>query len=631
MSTTLYSNGIPSQEADAADDIASLLANMLPFLNNNHNKNKTVYDDNANRENKLFYNSIEDAFYDSKINGNINPRNTMTHHTTHVQENEPYQKEVVLSGSTSSGMTGSFHNNSNPNNNNNHYNKDVSSMQPTLQGVLSSSGLTGSRVPLTSPATTSSDSSYLPTTGKVSLSETLANKKSGLQEDYYYIFSPTKSTMFSIPPAAIVPTEGSIHYRAKNKDKHVFSFCLCRNYSAGLSCQHGERCDFIHCPKEVLASLADNNNNTNVGVISPPCQRQSVFHNPNFESETSNHNGKENLKSFQVHWSTPIASVEKCIYERLPAGYPIVVRGTHNNNNNNNTNTNGLIHPFNEVYPSELLYKTVGGEEAIRMIREHNQNQNNHHHPSYKNKETTITPLQLCKHYMREKCARGPLCHFVHPIILENNKNNNNNNNNNNGIQSFPQQNNNMNNNNNNNNNNNICAVVGNNNNNNNNGADSNNNIIIIMMPQEDGSYRVVSNNNNNNMNMNNMSNHNNFNNNNGNMNNNNNKMMFMNNFQKDCFPPHNNDTNHNNMPLASFSFNNNNGNHNNMNNNNNNNNNGFVPSLPVDFNNFLKFTMQQNNNNNNNMNNTPSNFLPFPLPNNNNNFSNFQNQIRFQ
>ncbi|KPA84996.1 hypothetical protein ABB37_01429 [Leptomonas pyrrhocoris] len=203
-----------------------------------------------------------------------------------------------------------------------------------------------------------------PSRHNTAVSNALANIGSGLAEENFNVLTPDKRMMLSIPAEYIQTTLGSRNYRRRNREKLLFSFCLCKTFCSGATCHHGSECDFIHCDPEKLRLV------------------QSAAESKGRKADPTS------VHSFQVHWSTPVYSLTEAVYPRLPGGSVVYVkRGGQGTGANS---PQGLS--------SEMVYATVGGQEALRL--------------------RSTAPLRVCKHYEREKCARGPLCHFIHPVVL---------------------------------------------------------------------------------------------------------------------------------------------------------------------------------------------------------------------
>ncbi|RNF27554.1 uncharacterized protein Tco025E_00204 [Trypanosoma conorhini] len=187
---------------------------------------------------------------------------------------------------------------------------------------------------------------------------------SGLPGDYFNVLSADKAETLSIPPDLIEPTAGSRSYLAKNQSSGAptFSFYLCKLYTSGSTCAHGSFCDFIHS-RHVL-------------------------------SDASHRSGR--VKAFQVHWSTPIPSLAEAVYERHEPGFVFHINQNNFSGSSSQASSNNA--PDRRRLASEYVYKTKGSEEAML-------------HGSSR-------LLRLCKHYEREKCARGRLCRFVHRVHL---------------------------------------------------------------------------------------------------------------------------------------------------------------------------------------------------------------------
>ncbi|EKF33411.1 hypothetical protein MOQ_002723, partial [Trypanosoma cruzi marinkellei] len=187
---------------------------------------------------------------------------------------------------------------------------------------------------------------------------------SGLPGDYFNVLSADKAETLSIPPEMIEPTAGSRRYLAKNQGKGAptFAFYLCKMYTSNSTCAHGSFCDFIHS-RHVLTSAP--------------------------------HRGGP-VKAIQVHWSTPIHSMSEALYERHEPGSVFHI---------NQSNFTGNSSQFNGDTPARLrlasdsVYKTRGSEEALL--------------------HGATRLLRLCKHYEREKCGRGRMCHFIHRVHLK--------------------------------------------------------------------------------------------------------------------------------------------------------------------------------------------------------------------
>ena len=195
------------------------------------------------------------------------------------------------------------------------------------------------------------------------VSNALANIGSGLAEENFNVLTPDKRMMLSIPAAYVHTTLGSRNYRYRNRDKLLFSFCLCKTFCSGATCHHGTDCDFIHCDPEKLRLV------------------QSAAESKGKKADSTV------VHSFEVHWSTPVNSLAEATYPCLPSGHVVHVKGGEGAGSN-----------ATQALPSEMVYATVGGREALRL-------------PS------TAT-LRICKHYEREKCARGALCPYNQPGIL---------------------------------------------------------------------------------------------------------------------------------------------------------------------------------------------------------------------
>jgi hypothetical protein len=236
-----------------------------------------------------------------------------------------------------------------------------SSSSNTLTGSSSASSHT--EQPVSTPSSTTRLSPSHPVRHNTAVSNALANIGSGLAEENFNVLTPDKRMMLSIPAEYIQTTLGSRNYRHRNRDKLLFSFCLCKTFCSGATCHHGADCDFIHCHPEKLRLVqnAAESNGANADPVS--------------------------VHSFQVHWSTPVNSLAEATYPRLPSGYVVHLKGGE-----------GVSGNTPQALPSEMVYATVGGQEALRL-------------PS-------SVPLRICKHYEREKCARGALCHFIHPVVL---------------------------------------------------------------------------------------------------------------------------------------------------------------------------------------------------------------------
>ncbi|KPI85874.1 hypothetical protein ABL78_5055 [Leptomonas seymouri] len=190
----------------------------------------------------------------------------------------------------------------------------------------------------------------------------LGDVGSGLAAENFNVLTPNKRIMLSIPAEYIQPTAGSRNYRGRSLDKFLF-FCLCKAYCSGATCHYGADCDFIHCDPEKLLHARD------AAELKGKKADPAAVH------------------SFQVHWSTPVNSLAEAAYPRLPSGYVVYVKGGDGA---------GSRTPL--ALPSETVYATVGGQGALRL--------------------SSTAPLRICKHYEREKCACGALCHFIHPVVL---------------------------------------------------------------------------------------------------------------------------------------------------------------------------------------------------------------------
>ncbi|EKG03614.1 hypothetical protein TCSYLVIO_005337 [Trypanosoma cruzi] len=187
---------------------------------------------------------------------------------------------------------------------------------------------------------------------------------SGLPGDHFNVLSADKAETLSIPPELIEPTAGSRRYLAKNQGKGAptFAFYLCKMYTSNSTCAHGSFCDFIHS-RHVLTNAP--------------------------------HRGGP-VKAIQVHWSTPIHSMAEALYERHEPGSVFYI---------NQSNFSGTSSQFTGDAPARLrlasdyVYKTRGSEEALL--------------------HGSTRLLRLCKHYEREKCGRGRICHFIHRVYLK--------------------------------------------------------------------------------------------------------------------------------------------------------------------------------------------------------------------
>ncbi|ESL06761.1 hypothetical protein TRSC58_05561 [Trypanosoma rangeli SC58] len=186
---------------------------------------------------------------------------------------------------------------------------------------------------------------------------------SGLPGDNFNVLSADKAETLSIPPNLIEPTTGSQNYLAKNQSNAAptFSFYLCKMYTSGSTCAHGSHCDFIHS-RHVLADALH-------------CSGR--------------------VKSIQVHWSTPIDSMADAVYERHEPGFVFHINQSDYSGNSSQASSNL---PDRRRLASEHVYKTKGSEKA--MLHD------------------SSMMLRLCKHYEREKCARGRMCRFVHRVHL---------------------------------------------------------------------------------------------------------------------------------------------------------------------------------------------------------------------
>ncbi|RNF12100.1 hypothetical protein TraAM80_00521 [Trypanosoma rangeli] len=186
---------------------------------------------------------------------------------------------------------------------------------------------------------------------------------SGLPGDNFNVLSADKAETLSIPANLIEPTTGSQNYLAKNQSNAAptFSFYLCKMYTSGSTCARGSHCDFIHS-RHVLADV-------------------------------SHCSGR--VKSIQVHWSTPIDSMAEAVYERHEPGFVFHINQSNFFGNTSQTSSNP---PDRRRLASEHVYKTKGSESAML--------------------HGSGMMLRLCKHYEREKCARGRMCRFVHRVHL---------------------------------------------------------------------------------------------------------------------------------------------------------------------------------------------------------------------
>lgn len=247
------------------------------------------------------------------------------------------------------------------------YRTNGSSSSNTLTGSSSASSHTDRPASTTNSRAAESASTRLspahPSRHNTAVSNALANIGSGLAEENFNVLTPDKRMMLSIPAEYIQTTLGSRNYRHRNRDKLLFSFCLCKTFCSGATCHHGADCDFIHCDPEKLRLV------------------QSAAESKGKKADPTS------VHSFQVHWSTPVNSLADAVYPCLPSGYVVYVKGGEGASGN-----------APQALPSEMVYATVGGQEALRL-------------PS-------TAPLRVCKHYEREKCARGALCHFIHPVVL---------------------------------------------------------------------------------------------------------------------------------------------------------------------------------------------------------------------
>ncbi|CAM43174.2 hypothetical protein LBRM_32_3800 [Leishmania braziliensis MHOM/BR/75/M2904] len=255
------------------------------------------------------------------------------------------------------------------------YPYDASSTNAQTRSSDSSSGSIGPNPRCATPSNSSCDKQGVmsePTTPHVgrhtTVSHTFEKIGSGLATENFNVLTPDKHMMLSIPAEYIQTTLGSRNYLHRNHDKLVFSSCLCKMFCSGATCCHGSECDFIHCRPDDLSLVPD----------------------AALPKDTEGH-GTAVVHSFQVHWSTPVASLLEAAYPRLPSGYVVYVKGEGNARG-------GTSHNATQALPSEMVYATVGGQEALRL-------------PS-------SSPLRICKHFEREKCARGALCHFIHPVVL---------------------------------------------------------------------------------------------------------------------------------------------------------------------------------------------------------------------
>ncbi|KEG12452.1 hypothetical protein DQ04_01701030 [Trypanosoma grayi] len=186
---------------------------------------------------------------------------------------------------------------------------------------------------------------------------------SGLPDNYFNVLSADKSETLSIPPDLIEPTAGSANYLVKNQNNSAptFAFYLCKMYTSGSTCAHGALCDFIHS-RHVLAD--------------PPGLNTRV-------------------KVIRVHWSFPVSSLAEAPYERHEPGAVFYINQGSSGDKTLYTSHNT---PNPRRLPSEYVYKTKGSEEALL--------------------NGSAKLLRLCKHYEREKCARGSACNFIHRVRL---------------------------------------------------------------------------------------------------------------------------------------------------------------------------------------------------------------------
>lgn len=226
-----------------------------------------------------------------------------------------------------------------------------------------------------------------------------ANISSGLSEKNFNVLTPDKKMMLSIPSEYVIPTAGSRNYRNRNRTKLLFSFCLCKTFASGSTCYHGSDCDFIHCDPEQLMKLSKQSTN----ALSTAAAAAAVG-SGGAKGDPATSSGEVNaeaVQSFQVHWSTPVTCIEQAPYARLRPGHVVYVRGGsgHPSSGGHHGGDRGAASDRSpQALPSDMVYETVGGREALRL--------------------TSSVPLRVCKHYEREKCARGALCHFIHPVAV---------------------------------------------------------------------------------------------------------------------------------------------------------------------------------------------------------------------
>nr|CCC96135.1 unnamed protein product [Trypanosoma congolense IL3000] len=108
-------------------------------------------------------------------------------------------------------------------------------------------------------------------------------------DGFFNVLSADKSKALSIPAELIEPTIGSKNYVSRNRSTKVPSYALylCKSFSTSGNCAHGSRCDFIHSRHDLVETCGSN---SRVSVI-------------------------------QVHWSTPVCSLEDALYEGHEPGF----------------------------------------------------------------------------------------------------------------------------------------------------------------------------------------------------------------------------------------------------------------------------------------------------------------------
>ncbi|ORC87450.1 uncharacterized protein TM35_000222490 [Trypanosoma theileri] len=249
-------------------------------------------------------------------------------------------------------------NNNNSNNNNNNHQKDNAKASHTSDTNSNSNSVLQH-----------TSSSIINSSSNSSSRRMGESAGSGLLDTHFNVLSADKSETLSIPPELIEPTAGSRNYVAKNHNTSAptFSFYLCKMYTSNSTCTHGALCDFIHSRHMLTEAPLD----------------------------------ERRVKVIRVHWSTPVPSLQEALYERHEPGFVFHINNSNSNNNsnhNNNNNSNNSTVNIPRRLASEHVYKTKGSEDAQRS--------------------GSMKLLRLCKHYEREKCARGRMCNFIHRVHL---------------------------------------------------------------------------------------------------------------------------------------------------------------------------------------------------------------------